>query len=82
MYFMYMTTITFIFCHVDFQKCDMWSVGVILYIMLCGYPPFYSETPTHVITVEMKKKIMSGDYEFPEEDWNNITDLAKDVVRR
>jgi serine/threonine protein kinase len=60
----------------------MWSVGVILYIMLCGYPPFYSETPSRNLTSEMKRKILSGKYEFPEEDWNVISDAAKDVVRR
>lgn len=64
------------------QSCDMWSVGVILYIMLCGYPPFYSETPSRHITSEMKRKILSGKYEFPEEDWKFISDAAKDVVRR
>lgn len=64
------------------KSCDMWSVGVILYIMLCGYPPFYSETPSIHITSEMKRKILSGKYEFPEEDWKFISDAAKDVVRR
>ncbi|XP_062589854.1 MAP kinase-activated protein kinase 5-like [Saccostrea cucullata] len=64
------------------KSCDMWSVGVILYIMLCGYPPFYSETPSRNITSEMKRKILSGKYEFPEEDWKFISDAAKDVVRR
>ncbi|XP_048752607.1 MAP kinase-activated protein kinase 5-like [Ostrea edulis] len=64
------------------KSCDMWSVGVILYIMLCGYPPFYSETPSRNITSEMKRKILSGKYEFPEEDWKVISDAAKDVVRR
>nr|XP_022335376.1 MAP kinase-activated protein kinase 5-like [Crassostrea virginica] len=64
------------------KSCDMWSIGVILYIMLCGYPPFYSETPSRNITSEMKRKILSGKYEFPEEDWKFISEAAKDVVRR
>ncbi|CAE1292618.1 MAPKAPK5 [Acanthosepion pharaonis] len=64
-----------------FQSCDMWSLGVILYIMLCGYPPFYSETPSRQLSVEMKRKILTGDYEFPEEDWEFISPAAKDVVR-
>ncbi|XP_046570131.1 LOW QUALITY PROTEIN: MAP kinase-activated protein kinase 5-like [Haliotis rubra] len=63
------------------QSCDMWSMGVILYIMLCGYPPFYSETPSRSITTEMKRKILNGDYEFPEQDWERISESAKDVIR-
>ncbi|XP_013401601.1 MAP kinase-activated protein kinase 5 isoform X2 [Lingula anatina] len=64
------------------KSCDMWSIGVIVYIMLCGYPPFYSETPSRQMTNNMKKKIMAGEYTFPTEDWKNISVEAKDVVRR
>ena len=64
------------------QSCDMWSMGVILYIMLCGYPPFYSETPSKQITKNMKKKIMAGQYDFPKDDWNHISHHAKDLVSR
>ncbi|KAK2172992.1 hypothetical protein NP493_913g02064 [Ridgeia piscesae] len=64
------------------KSCDMWSLGVLVYIMLTGYPPFYSETPTKVISRGMKKKILAGNYEFVDEDWAHISQSAKDLVAR
>ena len=63
------------------KSCDMWSVGVILYIMLCGYPPFYSEVPNQPITQRMRKKIMSGNFDFPHREWDKISGNAKDLIR-
>ena len=60
----------------------MWSLGVIIYILLCGYPPFYSEIPNKQITKNMRKRIMGGQYEFPKDDWKGISEAAKDLVRQ
>ena len=64
------------------KSCDMWSMGVILYIMLCGYPPFYSEIPNQPITQRMRTRIMSGEFDFPSNEWKGISDSAKDLIRK
>ena len=66
------------------KSCDMWSLGVIIYILMCGYPPFYSEHPSsrRAIDRNMRKKIMSGSYQFPEREWDRVSERAKDVVKR
>lgn len=57
-------------------QADLWSVGVILYCVLAGYPPFYHERDDII-----KKLIARGEYEFYPEEWDVISNEAKDVVR-
>lgn len=64
------------------QSCDLWSLGVIIYVMLCGYPPFYSKHHSRTIPKDMRKKIMTGSFDFPEEEWSQISEMAKDIVRK
>ncbi|XP_038629777.1 MAP kinase-activated protein kinase 5 isoform X3 [Scyliorhinus canicula] len=64
------------------KSCDLWSLGVIIYVMLCGYPPFYSKHHSRTIPKDMRKKIMTGSFEFPEEEWSQISEMAKDIVRK
>lgn len=56
-------------------QVDIWSIGVVVYIMLCGFPPFYSEN-----TVTLFRQIRRGDYAFPSPYWDNISAAAKDLV--
>ncbi|XP_032234097.2 MAP kinase-activated protein kinase 5-like isoform X2 [Nematostella vectensis] len=64
------------------KSCDMWSLGVVIYIMLCGYPPFYSEVPRKQLSQGMRRRIMAGEYSFPEQEWSKISLEAKDVISK
>ena len=60
----------------SYQKsCDMWSIGVITYVLLWGYPPFFGES-----NEEIFGKITSADYGYPPEDWDWVSRNAKDFI--
>uniref|UniRef100_A0A669EWX2 non-specific serine/threonine protein kinase n=1 Tax=Oreochromis niloticus TaxID=8128 RepID=A0A669EWX2_ORENI len=61
------------------KSCDMWSLGVIMYILLCGYPPFYSNHGL-AISPGMKKRIRNGQYEFPNPEWCDVSEEAKQLI--
>lgn len=56
---------------------DVWSIGVIAYILLCGYPPFYDEDGNDD---NLFAQIMKGEYEFDSPYWDNISEPAKDFI--
>jgi len=58
------------------MSVDMWSVGVILYVLLCGFTPFQGPTPQ-----DLFKKILAVDYNFDDPAWEGVSDNAKLVVR-
>ena len=62
------------------KSCDLWSLGVITYILLCGYPPFYSKHG-QAISPGMKKRIRSGQYTFPDAEWKNVSADAKELIK-
>ncbi|XP_056129142.1 MAP kinase-activated protein kinase 2b isoform X1 [Lampris incognitus] len=62
------------------KSCDMWSLGVIMYILLCGYPPFYSNHGL-AISPGMKRRIRNGQYEFPNPEWSDVSEEAKQLIR-
>jgi serine/threonine protein kinase len=61
------------------KQVDMWSVGVVTYILLCGFPPF-SDPGGDVAKVYAK--IREGHFEFPSPYWDTVSDVAKDLVKR
>ena len=53
------------------SKCDIWSIGVIVYILLCGQPPFTGKTDNDIM-----KAVRAGKVSFMEDAWRTVSDTA------
>lgn len=56
---------------------DIWAIGIITYILLCGYPPFSGNSET-----ELFQNIIKAEYYYYEEEWKDISDEAKDFIKK
>ncbi|KAL4470266.1 hypothetical protein ABPG74_011877 [Tetrahymena malaccensis] len=59
------------------EKCDIWSCGVILYILLCGSPPFNGDNDEQIMN-----RVKIGKFSFDSEDWAGISDGAKSLITK
>ncbi|XP_074641513.1 phosphorylase b kinase gamma catalytic chain, skeletal muscle/heart isoform-like [Tubulanus polymorphus] len=59
------------------QEVDMWAIGVIMYTLLVGCPPFW-----HRKQIYMLRSIMEGKYEFRSPEWDDISDQPKDLISK
>mmetsp|Transcript_29895 Transcript_29895/g.82077 ORF Transcript_29895/g.82077 Transcript_29895/m.82077 type:complete len:499 (-) Transcript_29895:275-1771(-) len=57
------------------EKSDTWGIGVIMYVLLCGYPPFYGENDASIL-----QAVRKGNYSFAAEDWSDVSGDAKALI--
>jgi serine/threonine protein kinase len=58
------------------HRVDLWSVGIVVFVLLVGYPPFMEENQNVLF-----QKIRNGEWTFLTEDWKHISDDAKDLIK-
>lgn len=59
------------------ESCDIWSAGVILYILISGIPPFYGDTDMEILS-----RVKSGKFELDIPEFNGVSKSVKDLITK